>query len=74
MSFVRVNNGDLELGKPVPWPLYDDKKQLLLARGVMLETDSQKKALLERGLFRKLPVSDSRAIPESGGQIGRAHV
>ncbi len=68
MSFVRVNNGDLELGKPVPWPLYDERKQLLLARGVVLETDSQRRALLERGLFRKLPVRDGRVNPESGGR------
>ncbi len=66
MSFVRVNSGEVEVGRPVPWPLYDDKKQLLLARGVVVETESQKKALMERGLFRKLPVSETRVNTESG--------
>ena len=60
MSFVRINPGDVEVGQPVRWPLYDDKKQLLLARGVIVESDHQKQALLERGLFRKLTVSEHR--------------
>lgn len=55
MSFVRINNGDIEVGRPVPWPLYDDRKQLLLARGVVVESENQRIALLERGLFRKIP-------------------
>ena len=54
MSFVRVNSGEVEIGQPVPWALYDDRKQLLLARGVVVETETQKRALMERGLFRKL--------------------
>ena len=61
MSFVRINPGDVEVGQPVRWPLYDDKKQLLLARGVIVESDHQKQALLERGLFRKLTVSEHRS-------------
>ena len=47
MSFVRVNTGEVEVGQPVPWALYDDRKQLLFARGVIVETESQKKALIE---------------------------
>ena len=66
MSFVRVNTGEVEVGQPVPWALYDDRKQLLFARGVVVETESQKKALIERGLFRKLPVNDTRLNTESG--------
>ena len=66
MAFMRVNSGEVEIGRPVPWALYDDKKHLLLARGVVVETESQKKALMERGLFRKLPTSDTRLNTENG--------
>jgi len=66
MSFVRVNSGEVEIGRPVPWALYDDRKQLLLARGVVVESENQKKALMERGLFRKLPISDTRVNTDSG--------
>ena len=68
MSFVRVNSGEVEIGRPVPWALYDDRKQLLLARGVVVETETQKKALMERGLFRKLPISDTRLNTADSGE------
>ena len=66
MPFVQVKSGEVEVGRPVPWALYDDRKQLLFARGVVVETESQKKALIERGLFRKLAISDTRLNTESG--------
>ncbi len=66
MSFVRVNSGEVEIGQPVPWALYDDRKQLLLARGVIVETENQKRALMERGLFRKVQVSETRLNTDSG--------
>ncbi|MBS0346938.1 MAG: flagellar brake protein [Proteobacteria bacterium] len=66
MSYVRINTGDIEVGKPVDWPLYDEKRQLLLARGVVVETESQKRALMERGLFRKLNLRETRVNTESG--------
>lgn len=66
MSYVRINTGDIEVGKPVDWPLYDEKRQLLLARGVVVETESQKQALMERGLFRKLNLRETRLNTDSG--------
>lgn len=66
MSYMRIRAGDIEVGKPVEWPLYDEKKQLLLARGVVVETESQKQALMERGLFRKLNIRETRLNTDSG--------
>ena len=62
MSFVRLNSGEVEVGLP----LYDDRKQLLFARGIVVETEPWKKALIERGLFRKLAISDTSSNSESG--------
>jgi hypothetical protein len=66
MSFVRVNSGEVEIGQPVPWALYDDGSSCCLP-GVVVETETQKRALMERGLFRKLQISETKLNTESGG-------
>lgn len=57
VQYQKLNTGDIEIGKPVPWPLYDEGRKLLLARGVKLESERQLTALMERGLFRVIPNS-----------------
>ncbi|MCB1958111.1 MAG: flagellar brake protein [Rhodocyclaceae bacterium] len=52
VQYQKLNLGDIAVGKPVPWPLYDENRKLLLARGVKLESERQLSALMERGLFR----------------------
>ncbi|MDD3353171.1 flagellar brake protein [Zoogloea sp.] len=64
MSFVKVTEADLQLGLPVPWPLYDDKRQLLLAKGGVIGSESQRSQLLLRGLYRRLPAVEGRVGPE----------
>lgn len=65
MELSKIREGDLRIGAPVPWNLYDEGGQLLLARGMMLETERQLEVLLERGLYRDLPISSrSGRAPE----------
>lgn len=52
VNYQRLNLGDITIGKPVPWALYDENRKLLLARGVKLQSERQLQALMERGLFR----------------------
>ncbi len=52
VQYQKLNSGDIAIGQPVPWPLYDENRKLLLARGVTLESERQLIALMERGLFR----------------------
>lgn len=58
-----VKQGELQIGQPVPWALYDQDKRLLLAKGALLETESQLEQLSKRGLFRKLPLRASADAP-----------
>lgn len=59
MSFAQIKPGDLQVGYPVPYPLYDAEKRLLLARGSLLESERQLAQLMERGLFRKLKLASA---------------
>lgn len=59
---VRIAKGELVVGMPVPWPLYDDNGVLLLARGVILFNKRQLQELVERGLFRKIKGDADRTL------------
>lgn len=65
MALVRISNGDLRVGQPVPWSLFDENKVLLLAQGVVLDNERQLQQLLERGLFRKIRVAEDEPEPET---------
>jgi len=53
MSFVQIQPDELKVGRPVVNPLYDIEHRLLLARGVVVESEHQREQLLVRGLYRK---------------------
>lgn len=52
MDLNPLRKDDIEVGKPLPWPVYDSKKHLLLKEGYVIETQSQLDGLLANGLFR----------------------
>lgn len=60
---VPVRKSEIEIGKPLPYAVYDADRNLLLNRGVMVSSMSQVEALIERGLFRERPRLRSAAIP-----------
>ncbi len=64
MSYERVKEGELQVGRPVPWALYDQDDRLLLARGVVIESAHQLDELLARGLFRKLQLFEPAPAPQ----------
>ena len=53
-GFVKISAHDVEVGKPLPHPLYDGNRKLLLKRGYVLETEHQCEQLIERGLYRNI--------------------
>lgn len=55
MNYTRIKPEELVVGKPVEHPLFDNDRRLLLARGVVVESEKQRQELLTRGLFRKIP-------------------
>jgi c-di-GMP-binding flagellar brake protein YcgR len=69
-ALVPVRASELLVGQPSPWPIYNDMGDLLLARGSMIDTQSQLDGLLEHGLFRNEkwgdePDTDSVPLPKS---------
>lgn len=50
-NLLRVAPGVLVVGKPLPWPVFDDHGEVLLAQGYVIQSDSQLEQLYRRGLF-----------------------
>lgn len=50
--YVRLAVSDVEVGKPLSYPLYDGNRKLLLKRGDLVENVRQCEQLVEGGLYR----------------------
>lgn len=51
-NLVRIAPGALELGRPLPWNVYDANGNVLLRQGYVIQTDNQLEQLFERGRFK----------------------
>ncbi len=72
---VPVRKSEIELGKPLPFSVYDASRNLLLSRGVIVRSEHQIEVLLERGLFRegrrqRLDYSQSALVESDSGAAG----
>ncbi|MEW6678315.1 MAG: flagellar brake protein [Pseudomonadota bacterium] len=70
-----VRHADVEIGKPLPFAVYDADRNLLMNRGVVVATQSQLEGLLEKGLFRERvrethPSNRTDSLPAGEGQAG----
>jgi hypothetical protein len=63
-----VRKAEIEVGKPLPFAVYDADRNLLLNRGVIVASENQLQVLLEKGLFREnkptRPAYSHSALPE----------
>lgn len=50
---VPVRKAEIEIGKPLPFAIYDADGNLLLNRGVVVISEHQVEVLLKKGLFRE---------------------
>lgn len=60
-DLIRIPPGALDLGRPLPWNVYDADGKVLLRQGYVIQTDSQLEQLFDRGRCkpRKIrPVSE----------------
>src|SRR5262245_38976981 len=57
MEQRRITMTDIEIGKPLPWDVYDAHQNLLLRKGYVIERINHVQTLIERGLY-----ADSRAV------------
>lgn len=72
-----VRKADIEVGKPLPFAIYDGDRNLLLNRGVVVASEHQLEVLLDKGLFRErvrpkttAPRMDSLATEPAGDAAG----
>lgn len=63
MSLISVSRDDIAIGKPLPWPLYDQGGAIMLAQGAVIETDRQLVAMLGANPLRELTWNASGASP-----------
>lgn len=52
VSYIALTAGQIQLGKPLPWPVFDAKGNLLLNQGCVISSASQLERLLARGLYQ----------------------
>lgn len=72
---VPVKKQEIEIGKPMPWAVYDADHNLLLNYGVTITTEHQVEVLIEKGLFREQPrrvaaASTTRPASEKAAPAG----
>ena len=60
-QLVPIRRNELEVGKAVPWPVYDRQNHLLLRAGYVLQSQRQIELLWEKGLFHSPEWTPSRA-------------
>lgn len=51
MAGSRVKDGDIVVGKPMPWPVYDENGLLLLKKGYVIHSEQQLELLMSRGMY-----------------------
>lgn len=54
MSLILVSRGDVAVGKPLPWPLYDGEHKVLVEQGGVIRDQEHLDSLLATGAYRKL--------------------
>lgn len=51
MAKQRISVGDIQVGQPLPWAVFDTNGKLLLREGYVIATESQLDRLIEQGMF-----------------------
>ncbi len=54
MSMILVNKNDITVGKPLPWQLYDQEHNVLMAQGGTVLDNEHLNSLLANGAYREL--------------------
>lgn len=51
MEFARIRPNDIQVGKALPWDVYNTQGKLLLGKGYVVSSDNQAGRLLQDGVF-----------------------
>ena len=69
-NYIPIRKTDIDIGKPLPWSVYNGDKQLLLKSGFVIETQSQLDGLSEKGLYRSSRGGDAGHVPRTKSDEG----
>ncbi|MBZ0091128.1 MAG: HD domain-containing protein [Sulfuricellaceae bacterium] len=61
----RIRKGEIRVGQPLPWTVYDSNGLLLLCKGFIINSERQLDSLIERGLYsNKISAPPKAQAPE----------
>ncbi|MDI9243624.1 HD domain-containing phosphohydrolase [Marinobacter sp. CHS3-4] len=66
-NLVKIAPGALDIGKPLPWTVFDADGNVLLRQGYVIQNETQLEQLFERGLFhpRKMERRPEEAVEDT---------
>ena len=67
-NLVKIAPGALDIGKPLPWTVYDADGNVLLCQGYVIQNDTQLEQLFERGLFQPRKIERATEDPAADTQ------
>jgi c-di-GMP-binding flagellar brake protein YcgR len=70
---IPVRKNDIALGRPLPWPVFDGDRRLLLRAGFTIETEAQLAELSRRGLYRAPGLGGLQADADSAAASPADH-
>lgn len=62
MKKIQLQDSDLNVCQPLPWPVYAEDGELLLEKGQAITGERQKRILLTRGLYREASPEEAREL------------
>ena len=71
MSNSKLQADQIQVGKPLPFDTFDGEGKLLLRRGIVIDSQHQLEALVNRGLYRDL--GSERLWGEDAGDLMPGH-
>lgn len=78
--FLPISTSDIDIGKPLPYAVFDGDRKMVLRKGVFVESLEQLEQLAEKGLYRDgrglegsaAPRGEAGEAPGAGGVIERS--
>lgn len=64
--YIKVRQGEAQVGKPLPWDVFDHNNNLLLRAGTVVSSEKQLQRLLEEGLYRPLGATSRESVAIAG--------
>jgi HD-GYP domain-containing protein (c-di-GMP phosphodiesterase class II) len=54
----KIKPGEINVGEPLPWPVYDIEKALLLQEGTVVRSEKQMNIIMEKGVYRGMTADE----------------